>query len=80
VKTSEGRGVPNALVAISGGDLPQTLWTTTNSFGYYRFRNVPAGRSYLVSLRSKRFLRGELTRVVSVFDELTDFDLVIETK
>jgi len=48
----------------------------TSSFGYYRFDDVLAGETYIVSVTSKRY--SFAPQVVSVFEELTDLDFTPE--
>lgn len=71
VITSNGRGIANARISLINpkGETDQTL---TNSFGYYRFGDVRAGESYILSVRSKRFQFAQPTRVIVVMDNLTD--------
>jgi hypothetical protein len=47
---------------------------TTNSFGYYTFQDVTAGRSYMLGARVKGYTFQ--SRLIQVTDTLTDVDLV----
>jgi hypothetical protein len=54
VSAAKGRGVSGAVVSVTGGDgIAQT--TRTNQFGYYSFVNLPAGRTYVIDARHKRY-------------------------
>ncbi len=75
VLTSVGQGIRNARVVItdSHGVSQQAF---TSSFGYYRFEDVRAGETYVISVVSKRF---QFTpRTVTVSDELTGVDFISE--
>ncbi len=75
VLTPDGQGVRGAVITIAGlNGEPRTA--RTGSFGYYRFDDVLAGETYLISVASKRYQF--TSRTVSVGDELTDVDFVAE--
>jgi len=75
VEDANGRGVSRArLTLIDQNGHDSTV--TTNPFGYYRFSDVSAGRSYVLSVFSKSFLFPRSSRVIQVDDELTDLDFV----
>jgi hypothetical protein len=50
----KGRGLSNASVLLSDGQ-GMERFARTNSFGYYTFFDVPAGRSYVLSALSKLY-------------------------
>jgi hypothetical protein len=63
VLTADGaRGVSGATVALLSQH-GETVYARTNSFGYFRFNDVQAGATYVLSVRSKRYQFAE--RVVS---------------
>lgn len=68
-----GRALSNAQVSMYGTDGSLRL-TTTNPFGYYNFDNVEVGRSYIVSVSSKRFYFSNPTQVVFVTDAMESLD------
>jgi hypothetical protein len=55
VTQSGGQPIANALVTISGGNLPAPVQTQTGSFGLYQFNNLQAGVTYTVRVDVKRF-------------------------
>ncbi|MBS1792203.1 MAG: VCBS repeat-containing protein [Acidobacteria bacterium] len=65
------RGLANAIVALTKSD-GTTLTTRTGSFGYYRFDDIAAGETVLVTVVSKRFTFAP--QVVSVSDNIADLD------
>ncbi len=73
VLTPDGRGVRNAVVTITDqSGIVRTA--TTGSFGYYRFEDVEASSTLIVSVGSKRYRFAP--RIVQVFDTLADVDFV----
>ncbi len=72
VMTADGRGIRNARIILTGVGEPKTVLTGT--FGYYRFDEIPAGATIILSVTSKRFAFDNPTRIVSVFEELADLD------
>jgi len=73
VITSDGRGLRNATVELTDSK-GNTRTVTTGSFGNYRFEDVEAGESYVISVTSKRYRFA--SRVVSVTDSLSDVDFI----
>jgi hypothetical protein len=75
VLDGNGRGVAKAVVTITSptGEIRSVL---TNSFGYYRFEEVPSGKSYVVSVSSRRY--NFAPRIVELSDSLDGFDLVAQ--
>lgn len=65
VTTAAGRGIRGASVKLtdSAGNV-RTAATT--AFGYYRFADVPAGQSYIVSVKAKRYTFSQATRVLNL--------------
>ena len=77
VKTADGRGIPNAMLTLTAPDGTGQI-NRTGPFGYYRFDDVTAGETYILSIATKRFTFANPTVVISVTDELTDIDFVAE--
>jgi hypothetical protein len=75
VLTPDGRGVRGARVSITDRN-GETRAVLTTSFGYYRFEDVLAGQSYVVSVSAKG--HSFAPRLVSVIDTLTNFDFVAD--
>lgn len=73
VLSSAGQGLRNAVVTLH--DLQGTPRViTTSSFGYFSFDGVEAGRSYVLTVSSKRFTFAPTT--ISLADEIVDLELV----
>jgi len=73
VVTPDGRGLRNALVTMTD-QRGMTRTVATGSFGYYTFSGAPAGESFVLSVSSKRFRF--VSRIIEVFDNLTNVDFV----
>jgi hypothetical protein len=65
ITTDSGISIRNIIVVLSGGSLPQPIFTQTGSLGNYQFPNVSAN-GYTVSISSKRYLFSEDGRFVNV--------------
>lgn len=76
VTTAAGNGIRNAIVIVSGGGLPGPVVFQTGTFGYYEFRDLRAGETYSVTAGAKRFRFTNPTRIVTLQDNITDFDFV----
>lgn len=77
VMTSDGRGIRNVRVTlVDTNSVSRT--TVTSSFGYYRFDDVEAGQTSVVSVAAKRYTFATPTRIVPVQDQVTDIDFTAE--
>ncbi len=70
--TANGRGVGRATVQIVDPGTNEIKTAITNGFGYYRFDEIEAGGTYLVSVRHKTLQFAP--RVVNVSDDVTELD------
>lgn len=77
VTTADGNGIRNAIVNLIQAD-GSVGSARTGAFGYYRFDDLPAGQTVIVSLASKRYTFNSPTRVVTVNEDLADFDWISE--
>jgi hypothetical protein len=71
VLTSGGAGIRNAVVTITGGNLPGPVSTQTGQFGTYLFSGLQAGEVYTVQASAKRFRFGTTSRQVTPFANVT---------
>ncbi|MBK7934382.1 MAG: carboxypeptidase regulatory-like domain-containing protein [Acidobacteria bacterium] len=67
------RGLSNARVTLTSQD-GQARQVVTGAFGYYRFDDVVAGQTYILSVNSKRYAFSP--RVVSINQDIADLDLI----
>lgn len=68
-----GRGLANASVVLFDA-AGNSRAARTNAFGYYRFDALAAGETYVLEVRSKRYVFAEPTRAVSAGEDLSDVD------
>lgn len=78
VLTGKGQGISRARLTLQGGNMTEPLYAQSNGFGYYRFADVPAGQTYVISVSAKRYQFSNPIQVVNVFEELTDFNFIAE--
>lgn len=71
--TANGNGIRNAIVQLIEEDGTVHM-TRSGSFGYYQFEDVPAGQTAVISVASKRYTFVPSTQVVSITDNVVDFD------
>ena len=76
VTTADGRGIRGAKMTLSNSNNQTVITAITGSFGYYRFDDITAGQTYVLSVISKRFSFVVSSRLLSVNDELADEDFV----
>jgi Carboxypeptidase regulatory-like domain len=69
VLTASGRGISRASITITDSD-GQIRYTTSNSFGYYRFDNLATGQNYVISVRSKRYQFANASQNIFVGEDL----------
>lgn len=71
VITADGRGITNAVLTLSGGALftPRTI--QTSGFGYFTFEDVEIGQSYVLTIKSKRFMFSQNSQFIALMDNVT---------
>jgi YD repeat-containing protein len=80
VTTASGRAIGNATLVIEGGNLSERKFARTNAFGYYRFKDLEVGQTYIISVASKRYSFANPTRVITLNEDLTGEDFVSDGK
>lgn len=78
ILTAGGNGIRNAFVTVSGGNLPAPVTVQTGSFGYYNFQGLQSGMTYTVTVSTKRYVLAQPTRMITLQNDVTDFDFVAE--
>ncbi len=78
VTTSDGRGIRNARITVSGNSLSEPRIATTGSFGYFTFDGLTAGETYVVTVNSQRYTFTAPSRVISLVDNVVDADFTAE--
>lgn len=75
VVTANGNGIRNIFVVLTEQD-GTVRYTLTSSFGYYRFTDITAGQSVVISLSSKRFTFSPESRLVTLEDDVAGLDWI----
>ncbi len=78
VTTSDGRGIRNARITVSGNSLSEPRIATTGSFGYFTFDGLTAGETYVVTVNSQRYTFTAPSRVISLVDNVVDADFTAD--
>lgn len=73
VSTDEGAGISRVIVTLTNG-AGVSRSVTTNTFGNYRFDNVAAGETYILTVNNKKYLFTDSPRVVNVQNDVMDVD------
>lgn len=68
-----GRPVNNATITLANNS-GLTLRSRSNSFGYYRFDDVPAGADYVLDASAKRY--NFTPQMVSVIDQVLNINII----
>ena len=73
VFTNEGNPLSRTAVNLydSFGNIRSVQ---TNSFGFYSFGDLPTGETYIVEVRSKRYLFANPTQVITLTDDLLELN------
>jgi hypothetical protein len=74
--TDKGKGIKGASVTVAGGDLSQPRTAVTNTFGNFSFEGLTAGRVYVVTVSSRRYVFEVPTRVVKLMDDVSDLNFI----
>lgn len=70
VMTASGRGIGKVRLTLTDSSGNVRI-ATTSAFGYYRFEDVRAGETYILSAAAKRYAFSQQTRVLNV-NQVTD--------
>lgn len=73
--TSTGRGIRSVLIRLTSADGTIRLATTT-AFGYYRFTEVNAGETCIITAKGKRFEFSQPARVLNVNEDVDDVNFI----
>lgn len=78
VMLSDGSGIRNAAISITGNSLTQPRIAKTSAFGYFSIDGLAAGETYVVTVNSKRYTFSAPSRIVTLTDNIGDVDFVAE--
>jgi subtilisin family serine protease len=78
VVTLNGAGVKGVRFTLFDAETGQTFSATSNSFGYYRFSEIPVGRLYtLTAASSKRLPITDNVRTFSLSEDISTVNFVV---
>ncbi len=77
VLTADGRGIRNVYVYLVEEDGTQHV-ALSSTFGYYQFADVAVGQTIAVSVSAKRYIFPNPVRLISLKDNLEDFNFVAD--
>lgn len=78
VTSITGRGIRNVRLTLTDSS-GQTRTATTTSFGYYRFDDVRAGETYILSAVGKRFSFSQPTQVLNITGETDAINFIADS-
>lgn len=73
--TAGGFGIRNAVIDLVGPD-GSVRNARSNAFGYFQFEGVPAGETYVMSIRSKRYTFAQPSIVINLADDVQGLEFV----
>ena len=76
ITDSRGRGLQRVVVMMTGGALEEPIYATTSAFGFYRFEDVPAGNTYILTASSIRYTFEQSSIVINVSGDFAGADFV----
>lgn len=77
VVTADGRGIRNVFVNLVDSN-GQTRNAITSTFGYYRFKDIPAGETVIISVSAKRYTFSQPTQVISPADNVEELNFIAD--
>lgn len=75
VLTSTGRGIRGVILSLT--DLSgQTRTAISTTFGYYRFEDMQAGETYIISAKAKHYVFRQPTQVLNINEDTDDINFI----
>jgi hypothetical protein len=75
VVTASGSGIRSVQVTLTDAS-GASRTVLTGSFGYYRFDQITAGQTVILSVQAKRFAFAQPILVLNVAEELSEIDFI----
>lgn len=75
VTTASGGGVANVSISLTNST-GNVRTATTGASGFYNFADVPAGVTYIITVRGKRYTFAQSSQVVNVNDDVMEVNFV----
>lgn len=73
--TSTGRGIRNVMIRLTDGE-GHTRSAITTAFGYYRFTDVNAGETVVITAKGRRYEFSQPTLVLNVGEDVSGVNFV----
>lgn len=73
---SNGLGIDNAVVTISGGNLPAPITQRASSFGFYNFADLQPGQTYTVTVNVRRYTFAQTSQTVTPNSNVSNLNFV----
>lgn len=76
VTTAGGRGIRNVMLTLISAGTGEIFYARSGLFGSYRFEDIPAGQTYVLTVSARRFLFVPNTQIIMLLKELTNVNFV----
>ena len=76
ILTSNGTGISNAVITISGGNLPAPVRISASSFGFYNLEGLTLGQTYTVTVAVRRYTFAQTTQTITLNSNTSNFNFV----
>lgn len=70
-----GKGIPNAVLTLTD-DSGNSKTVRTNPLGYYRFADVPAGETYIITAKNKSYTFAQQSHVLNLSNNVADVNFI----
>jgi len=74
VMDAYGQAISRASVTLQNTTSGETRTVLTNSFGYYRFDDIPAGNLYIISVSHRRYSFDNSSQILQLEDAIENID------
>ena len=78
ILNASGRPIRNAIVSITGGNLPAGLKVQTGSLAWYAFSGLQSGLTYTISVAATRNTFAQTSRMITPQADVANFDFTAE--
>lgn len=76
VMTSAGQPIRGAMLQVTRVATGETRYTTTGSFGYYRFDDLQTGEGYVITVNARRYVFHPNTQLIELRDNVADLNFI----
>jgi lysophospholipase L1-like esterase len=72
---NSSRGIPNVVLTLTNAS-GNTRTARTNASGYYRFADVPADDTYIITAKSKRYAFAQQSQVLNASNQVAEVNFI----